>query len=342
MTYAYNIHDILKVESDIALLNEPFHRYFLVDEVSEPDISIKMYKDFDFPTNGLSRHDLWFYGKEGEDFVYYNDRIFGMKDKVLVKNLKGKTEIKATKSTLRVNLRSRGSLFDLVEAVIDLKLLKSGYSVLHAACLSKDGSAIVLTGFPNIGKTLSTLYLLKNGFKYLSDDDNLLDYKGNAYCYPTTSAIGYEDFVKFIGPESVGKGFYYRVLLKTWIMNKSKIIPRIFNWPKLFLPDSGYELTDKSKVNIVCSLEIGERKIKQIEPKELVPKILVMNDYSRPRIHQNPFMQVYAYFNDLSFAELYEKEREILLNILRNCRCYSLACNQRDWGSVLSEVLSRE
>lgn len=72
MIYAYNIHNILKIESDISILNEPFHKYFLTEDVSEPDTSIKIYKDFDIPKNGLSRHDLWFYGygKEGEDFVY--------------------------------------------------------------------------------------------------------------------------------------------------------------------------------------------------------------------------------------------------------------------------------
>jgi len=340
MTYTYNIHDIVKIESDVMLLNSVFHRYFLSSDVSDPDLIIKIEKDIHVSKQGLSRQDLWFYGKEGEDFIYYEDKLFGMKDKVLVKNIKSKpTEIHATKSVLKINRRSRGSLFDLIEAIIDLKLLESGYLTIHAACLSKNNSAILLAAFPNIGKTLSTLYLLKSGFKYLYDDTGFIDYKGNAYSRPSTSGIHYADFLKFITHDDIGLWNYYISILKA-ISNK--VAGKIFGPPTLdLLSIKGYESTKKSRVDIACCLEIGEKKIKQVKKEEFIRKILAINDYSRPRITQNPFMQVYAYFNNIDFAEINEMEKRILRGFLTHCKCFILSCNKRDWGEIIKEVYER-
>jgi len=342
MTYTYNIHDVVKIESDIMLLNRAFHRYFLSSDVSDPDLIIKIRKNVDFSKKGLSRHDLWFYGKEGKDFVYYEDRILGMKDKVLIKNLENKpTEIHATKSVTRINLRSRGSLSDLIEAVIDLKFLKAGLFTIHAASLSRNNSAILLTGFPNIGKTLSTLHLLKNGFSYLGDDNGVIDRNGNVYCYPSTSSISYHDFLKFIEPVDIGRWNYYKYLLRTFPM-QNKIIERLFDYPEIYLPDiKKYKQADKAKAWITCCLEIEKRKIKEVDKEELANKIWLSNNYSRPAITQNPFMYIYAYFNDINFAELDKMEKDILLSFLSNSRCFIISCNDRDWGSVLDDVLQR-
>jgi len=342
MTYTYNIHDVVKIESDIMLLNDAFHRYFLSSDVSDPDIIIKIDKDVDFSKQGLSRHDIWFYGKEGADLVYYVDRLFGRKDRVLIKNIAGKpTEIHATKSATRINLRSRGSLSDLIETVIDLKFLKAGLFTIHAASLSRNNSAILLAGFPNIGKTLCTLNLLKKGFSYLGDDNGVIDRNGNVYCYPSTSSIGYHDFLKFIEPEDVGRWNYYKYLFRVLPM-RNKIIERLFDYPEIYLPDiKKYKQADKAKAWITCCLEIGEREIKEVNKEELAKKIWISNNYSRPAIIQNPFMHVYAYFNNMDFADIIKMENDILLSFLSNSKCFIIACNERDWGSVLDEVLQR-
>ena len=277
----------------------------------------------------------------GRDFVYYGDRLFKLNGKVLVKNIKEKpTEIFVTKSVTKFSPRSRGSLSDLVEAIIDLKFSKIGFATIHAGTLAKNNSAIVLAGFPNVGKTLCTLYLLKNGFKYMGDDNGMIDKDGNVYCYPSTSSIGYHDFLRFIQPEDLGKMKYYKYLLKTLPL-KIKIIERLFNYPEIYLPEiKKYKLQDKAKAKIVCCLEIGESKVKKIKHEEMVKKIEMINDYSRPRPTQNPFLWVYAYFNtDFDLHEFNKKEMKIILNFLKHCECFVISCNQRNWNEVLTKVL---
>ena len=335
MKYHCSIHDIVKISS-----NFPFPGYE-VGEVSDPDIVVEIRKDLNFSKDGLSKLDFWFYGREGEEFVYFEDNLFGVKNKVLLKCLEGKTEIYATKSVLKIDRlyapRSRGSLYDLINTVIRIKLIQKGCLNIHASCLAKNDSAILFAAFPNVGKTLTTLQLLKEGFKYISDDTVLVDRNGNAYLTSFPSAIGYEDFLKFIKPADIGTWRYYRALIKGWIIKKSNILHRIMQPPLICLGDI-FETVDKSKVDVVCTLEIGERRIEEVDKEYMVERITAINDYSLSRIN-NPFIFVYSYFNNFSIAEIERKQRENLLEFLRGCKCYSLACNDWNWIALVKEVI---
>lgn len=332
--YYKNIHDIIKISS-----NYTFPGYE-VGEVSDPDITIEVKKDINFSKEGLSRLDFWFYGKEGEDFLYFEDNFFGVKNKVLLENLDGQTKVLCNKSVLRLDRfyppRSRKSFNDLINTIIRIKLIEKGYLNIHAACLSKDGSATLFAAFPNVGKTLSTLQLLKEGFKYLSDDTVLIDKNGKAYLTSFPSAIGYEDFLKFINPKDIGPKKYYKTLVKDWIIKKSNILHRVMQSPLISLGEL-FETVDKSKVNVVCTLEIGERRIKEADKEYMAEKITAINDYSLSRIN-NPFIWVYSYFNDFSITKVEEMQKRNLLGFLEGCKCYSLASDDWDWLSLIKEI----
>lgn len=334
MKYYNNIHDVVKINS-----NSPFPG-FKVGEVSDPDINIEVKKDINFSKEGLNRLDFWFYGKEGGDFVYYEDTFFGVKNKVLLKNIDGKTEVYVTKPTLRLDRfyppRSRKSFKDLIDTIIRIKQIQKGYLNIHAACLSKDNSAILFAAFPNVGKTLSTLQLLKEGSRYLSDDTVLVDRNGKAYLTSFPSAIGYEDFLKFIKPADIGTRKYYKTLVKDWLIKHSNVLNRIMNSPLICLGDL-FETVDESKVDVVCTLEIGERRIKEVSNEYLVERITTINDYSLSRIN-NPFIFVYSYFNDFSIAKIERMQKKNLSKFLEGCRCYSLASDDWDWLSVFKEI----
>jgi hypothetical protein len=73
MPYTYDFHGILSVETTEKLLGTATHRYFLTDESLDPDVRVETDADFDVDTADLQRHDLWFYGADGRDLVYYED-----------------------------------------------------------------------------------------------------------------------------------------------------------------------------------------------------------------------------------------------------------------------------
>lgn len=300
-------------------------------------------EEFEFQKDGLSRVDYWFYGKEYEDFVYYEDKLFGKTDKVLLKNLKNKPEIYATPITPKIDRiyppRSRQALSNLISSVRQIKLIEMGYLYIHASCISKDGEGILLAAFPNVGKTLSVLQILNSNenFRYISDDTVLVDKKGNAYLTTFPSAIGYYDFLRFIKPNDIGKIRYYTSLIKAWLMHKSKLLNRILRPPHIVLGEL-YKTTSKAKVKVVCTLEIGSKFIKKVDPEEMLLKISSINEYSLPRYYVNPFIKVYDFFNPGYIESVRKKELKNLFDFLSNCECYSLACNNWDWKSLLEEA----
>ncbi len=309
------------------------------------DVRIRVrIEDFDFPKDGLSKLDYWFYGREGGDFVYYEDKLFGKEDKVLLKNLRGEPEIRVAPITPKIDRfyapRSRGSLSSIVSAVRQIKQIEKGYLAIHASCVSKNGEGILLAAFPNVGKTLSAHQLLSsnNEFRYISDDTVLVDSKGMAYLTAFPSAAGYYDFLRFIKPKSVGRLKYYTSFIKSWFMHKNKVLNRLLRPPHFNLAEI-YPTAPQTKVKVVCTLEIGQKQIKSTSPEDMMKKIMAINEYSLPRFYNNPFIKVYDYFNPGYIDKIRRKERDNLLSFLTNCECYNLACNDWNWASLIKELI---
>ena len=332
-----SIHDIVRVVS-----NYPFIGFRGDDDANNvtSDIVINV-GDFDFQKNNLSKLDFWYYGKDGGDFVYYEDKILFMSDRILLKNLSGKTELYVSHGSLKMDRlytpRSRGSIRKLIDAIIQIKQIEHGCLSIHASCLSRNGEAVLLAAFPNVGKTLSAHQLLKEGFEYLSDDTILVDSRGMAYLTSFPSAVGYYDFLRFIKPSDIGVLRYGLYFIKSWIMHKNKLLNRILKPPHIALGDL-YKTVNKSKVKVVCTLEIGPKAIKRVDEEYIFKKIKAINEYCLPRFYNNPFIKVYDYFNLGYVDSIKEQENANLLDFLSGCECYCLACNDWNWKSLLSEI----
>jgi|AntDeeMetagen285_2_1112576.scaffolds.fasta_scaffold00293_5 hypothetical protein len=339
MPYTYDFHGILSVETTEKLLGTATHRYFLTDESLDPDVRVETDADFDVDTADLQRHDLWFYGADGRDLVYYEDTLFGRTDKVLLEDLKKETTTIRANTIDRITPRSRGSVSDLLEVVIDYKLIQRGYTTLHAGALSHNGRGVLLGGFPNVGKTLSTLSLLDVGFSYLSDDNTIIGADGTVSAHPSTSSVSYRDFRRFFGPEEFGHIGYYGRLARLFPMQFA-IAERVLDHPSLYLPDvDGVTQADSADAMVACTLEIGPRETEEVAADTLARKLITSTDYSRPRPWQHPFVWVYAYFNDLDVDAVRNEERRVVRSFLSDASCYRLACEERDWDDVLEGIV---
>jgi len=303
-----------------------------IEVVNRIDESIK--KD-------CSRLDFWFYGKENEDFVYFEDYFFGLRNQILLKNLLGDTEIQVSKSCLWLDKfyapRSRGSIQNLIANVTRIKQIQEGFLSIHSSCVTKNNQALLFPAYPNVGKTLSALQLLKEGFMYLSDDTTLVDRDGMAYLTSFPSAIGYKDFLRFIKPNEIGKLKYYRTMLKAKMYESNKILGRILNPPLISLGEI-FPTKGKVKVNKVITIEIGREKAKEIDRWEMEDKIMNINSYSLSRIN-NPLILTYSYFSDnFSVDNIERQERSNLRSFLDNCdEYYSLSCDDWNWIKLFRE-----
>lgn len=219
-------------------------------------VSIKVVKSIDSNIkHNCSRIDFWFYGRQNENFIYYEDTFLGLKNQILLKNITTNPEITVTKSCLWLDKfyppRSRGSISSLIDNITGIKQIKEGCIPIHASCLSKNDQTLLFPAYPNVGKTLSTLQLLKEGYGYISDDTVLVDGNGFAYLTSFPSAIGYNDFLKYIHPSDIGKAKYYRTLLRVKIIDSNKILNRILSPPLISLGDI-FRKKRKSKCQCNC------------------------------------------------------------------------------------------
>ena len=292
--------------------------------------------------HNCSRLDLWFYGREDENFIYYEDIFFGMKNQILLKNLLDKPEITVSKSCLWLDKfyppHSRLSIQSLIDSVTRIKQIQNGYLSIHAACVSNDEHTILIAAFPNVGKTLSCLQLLKEGYKYISDDTVLVDKNGYAYLTSFSAGIGQRDFLKFIKPNDIGKPKYYQTLLRAKIYESNKLVERLIQPPKIALGKI-FPTKNKAKVNMIATIEIGPKRIEKIDKYDMTTKIMKINNYSLSRLN-NPLIWAYSYFNNNFSVEEIESTNWInLWEFVENSdRFYSLACNDWNWIDIFKEI----
>jgi len=343
MNYYYSIHEVVRIDSNIPLSVDPIPplQECRKCDVIEPNLVVRVEKDVSIPVVGLSKIDR-FYGKRGSNFLYFRDIYYKRKYNILLKNVEGKTEIYATKPTTKMAHKVlRGNLYDLISAIIQIKLIKTGYLYVHGACLSKNNSAILLPAFCGVGKTITTFHLLNEDFKLISDDLTLVDNKGFAYFSYSPSTVSYEDFIKFVRPQDIGKWKYYKMLLRSWIVENNPALMRFFPLPKLnLLKLSNGKLIERSRVNVVCILELGDKQVKEVSKEYVAKKILEINEYSLERFYRNRLLWIYAYFNDFDIAEILEIEKRNLLSFLNGCKCYILSCNDQDWIPLIRKIYS--
>ncbi|RLI75712.1 hypothetical protein DRO97_02660 [Archaeoglobales archaeon] len=331
--YSYNIHNKVKITSKLRGVIPALHNYFWIPNlISEPDIVIDV-KNVDLCTHEYNRYDLWFYGTKNT--VYYKDDVFWLKDRVLFTENINKTYIIFSKDSLKLNRASRGPIYDLIETVIEYKLLNHNMMTIHGAAIAKDDNCVILAGYPNIGKTLFTLNLLNRGYSYMADDTSLISTDGTVYAYPTYSSIGYHDFLSFIKPSDIGYLNYLKYLPKTWFLSKFKLAEKFFNYPEVFLPEIlGSKIKDKAKCKLICLLGIGKTKIEELSIDEAVDKIMIINKYSMPQIIDNPVLQTYFYVNGMDIFSIVEKQRKIIRNFLKDVKIREITVSKDDVNKI--------
>jgi len=335
----YDIHGMIKINSNVDLANLNLGLpYFEVEKV-DPNLKITV-EDFEFEKGECSKADLWFYGHDDKDFVYYERYIFNVEDKLLLEDLQAETtKITATKFCYKKPLRARGSFIDLLVSVQMLKLSQSGIFI-HGACVARDGFAVLMPAMPSTGKTLTTLQLLHKGYDYMADDTLIIDNNGKAYSYPMPSAIG-SYVLRYANTVSRLKRLELKI--NSYLRNfpgATKVVHPFMG--KAWELVDGTKIAKNAKIGIICLLEVGSKDMEELDKKRALNKIMAINRYSLPRPQSNPVILAYTLFNpqfDLTRFEV--GERNILSKLLDKTKCYLVRCRDGQWGELVEQALRK-
>jgi hypothetical protein len=191
MQINFNIHNELKLTVKtkkrsyyriIKRLKVEYGFFAVNDCASEADICITIDHISKFPSDYVRIDDKYLIG---DDWICAFDSYKVAKWKVYIEGLKSG----------RINTYIEPNFFacDLIPPIIvtpliAFQLFKKGFSLIHAAGITRGNEATLLTGFGGSGKTLNVLRALGRGFKLLGDDHVILD-KGEVLSFPTAISV---------------------------------------------------------------------------------------------------------------------------------------------------------
>ena len=180
-SHSYNIHNIIQVASMFEL---PELEYFKVPALTaEPDIRVRLERRKQerrkAPRNGGV-------ARRSEVDIHYDESLgrYGFEISIAHKD----TVEVAVSPILR--LSPHVLYTNVVEPILRWTFVRKGYALVHAACVSFDGQAVLVTARTDTGKTSTILRTVDNyACSFLSDDMTIVSKDGHVMSYPKPLTI---------------------------------------------------------------------------------------------------------------------------------------------------------
>ena len=180
--YAYNIHNILKVASMFEL---PELEYFRVPALTaEPDIRLRLERRHKKDRRRGERANPA--PRRSTDNIHYVESLGHYGFEIEISN-KDRVNI-AVSPILRFSPHVLYT--NVVEPILRWSFVRKGYALVHAACVSFDGQAVLVTAETDTGKTSTILRTVDNyACSFLSDDMTIVSRDGQVMSYPKPLTI---------------------------------------------------------------------------------------------------------------------------------------------------------
>ncbi len=180
--YSYNIHNIIKVASMFEL---PELEYFRVPSaIAEPDIRVRLERRRRKDRRRVDRNGNA--PRRSTDNIQYGESLGRYGFEIEISN-KDRVNI-AVSSLLRFSPHVLYT--NVVEPILRWSFVRKGYALVHAACVSFDGQAVLVTAQTDTGKTSTILRTVDNyTCSFLSDDMTIISKDGHVMSYPKPLTI---------------------------------------------------------------------------------------------------------------------------------------------------------
>jgi len=333
----YSIHDIVKVRTNIDV---GIPSYFLSSNTGcEPDIEFVQEEiKNEVPEERKKRSGAFFYWVDGSALnIQYEVPLINAR--MIIDNLEGKTKVRFTKAFLKY-----GRVQNLFEVIFAIKLIQKGYSIIHAGCLKYKDEGILIVALRDTGKTSTVLSLLDGkDFKFMSDDQTIVDGGGKALCYPRKVNISpYTLTSEILRPSD---DLVSRIKRRLAMSRFEIIFGDILKITMGNLREVPRELIEKeAKIRKVFVLSGGyeREEIKELDSSEVAKRILVntleiinpFNIYSL-----NFFYQLL----DFDIFDIFNKQKRIVESSLQDTECFEVRTNMvKKYPKIIKEVIKNE
>jgi len=333
----YNIHDLLKIR---VTGNERFDlgrklKYLFFEgeeEIEDPNIVLNIGKfnpsneNCDIVAHKYYIKENYFYCKDKGKRIKWEVEILGFENGKTVVNFNGKDS--GLKGIIFPTFLAQEFLIPLIE----YKLAKKNYFLLHAGAVSRNSNAYIFTGRPGAYKTTLIMdFIRRTHFDFLGDDRVIVK-KEKVLCFPTSL-------------------FLFEFMLKNMSTEKRSLFDNIHLFKQILIKKYEYNvpLIDSSKLKSLFFISRVDRtNVNKIELtlKRGIDKLVVNNkaEYvtSTPRIPSSQFYKyilVYSLvFPDNELAKHWIVLRKGLEKILKDVPMYEIEMPHRYDLGVFNDV----
>src|SRR5215217_509999 len=179
--FSYNIHNIIQVASMFEL---PELEYFRVPALTaDPDIRVRLERRRKERRKASRNGGV---PRRTQDNIHYAESLGRHGFEVTISN-KNTVEV-AVSPILQYSLHVLYT--NVVEPILRWTFVRKGYALVHAACVSFDGRAVLVTARTDTGKTSTILRTVDNyACSFLSDDMTIVSRDGRVMSFPKPLTI---------------------------------------------------------------------------------------------------------------------------------------------------------
>ncbi len=140
----------------------------------------------------------------------------------------------------------------VVELILRSKLIDNNVALVHAACVAKNGNAVLLPAWKGMGKTSACLKLVEAGYEFLADDRVWINASGEAFAYPRYVVIKESNAAFF--PEFFTRWARFTLFLYQHLAKKSdNNSKRLLRYSKRRLSPFKYAYIDELFPNVIIA-----------------------------------------------------------------------------------------
>jgi putative flippase GtrA len=265
-----------------------------------------------------------------------------------------------TITTSRALARSPHVLYtNVVEALLRFVFVERGHMLLHAACMDVDGRGVMLSARTDTGKTGTVLKLLRTSQgTFLSDDMTIIDSSGKARSFPKPLTIS-QHTLRAVDAGDLSRREWRRLRIQSRLHSKEgrgfamKLadhnvpIMTINGWTQRIIPPPKYpvqrlvpcELSLQTMIDQLYIIERGVPHYSRVSQSQAISELLENTEdaYGFPPYR---YLAQSISVGGLSFDELREKERLILVSAMESVQIHRLGSDDFTWAEQISAALA--
>ncbi len=202
-----------------------------------------------------------------------------------------------------------GTIGENLADLTTLKLLDQRLLSFHGGCVGSKGSGAIITGLPDMGKTFTTMALLRENsdLGFLAEDILITDAKNTVFSVPFTQTVEKRRELSFY--EKLSSYMYNSLIRHNYI--KSDVLEA--------MPELHGRILNQTQIDRIYFLKRGNKGIVKVHDKDLIADEFIRLNNLEFNYARNESLLTALYFNrGKTMVDYLNLERDLIRELVEN------------------------